>query len=39
MSEKPYRDKIAAIKKQQGTLETALAKARAAATKHRSDAA
>jgi hypothetical protein len=27
------------IKKQQGTLETALAKARAAATKHRSDAA
>jgi CHAT domain len=39
VSEKLYRDKIAAIKKQQGTEETALARARAAATKHRSDAA
>jgi hypothetical protein len=39
VSEKLYRDKIAAIKKQQGAMETALAKARAAATKHRSDAA
>jgi CHAT domain len=39
MSEKLYRDKIAAIKKQQGTMETALAKARGAATRHRSDAA
>ncbi len=39
MSEKLYRDKIAAIKKKQGTEETALGKARAAATKHRSDAA
>jgi CHAT domain len=39
VSEKLYRDKIAAIKKQQGSLETTLAKARTAATKHRSDAA
>jgi hypothetical protein len=39
VSEKQYRDKIAAIKKQQGTLETALTKARTAATRHRSDAA
>ncbi len=39
MSEKQYRDKIASIKKQQATEETALAKARAAAGKHRSDAA
>ena len=39
MSEKPYRDKIAAIKKQQGAEETAPTKARAAAAKHRSDAA
>jgi hypothetical protein len=39
VSEKLYRDKIAAIKKQQGAEETALGKARAAAAKHRSDAA
>jgi hypothetical protein len=39
VSEKLYRDKIAAIKKQQGAEETALGKARAAAVKHRSDAA
>lgn len=39
MSEKQYRDKIASIKKQQGTEETALRKARLAASKHRSDSA
>jgi hypothetical protein len=39
VSEKLYRDKIAAIKKQQSAEETALGKARAAAAKHRSDAA
>lgn len=39
VSEKLYRDKIAAIKKQQGAEETALGKARAAAAKHRSDSA
>jgi hypothetical protein len=39
VSEKLYRDKIAAIKKQQGAEETTLGKARAAAAKHRSDAA
>jgi hypothetical protein len=39
VSEKQYRDKIAAIKKQQSAEETALGKARAAAAKHRSDAA
>jgi hypothetical protein len=39
VSEKLYRDKIAATKKQQGAEETALGKARAAAAKHRSDAA
>ena len=39
MSEKQYRDKIATIKKQQGTEEKAMAKARSAAAKHRADAA
>lgn len=39
MSEKQYRDKIVAIKKQQATDETNLRKARAAAGKHRADAA
>ncbi len=39
MSEQQYRDKIASIKKQQGTEETSLAKARAAAAKYRADAA
>lgn len=39
MSEKQYRDKIAAIKKQQGDEEKAMAKARLAATKHRTEAA
>lgn len=38
VSEKQYRDKIAAITKQHSVEETALGKARAAATKHRSDA-
>lgn len=38
MSEKQYRDKIAAIKKQQATEEALLAKARAAASKHRASA-
>ncbi len=39
VSEKQYRDKIATIKKQQGTDETARSKARAAAAKYRADAA
>lgn len=39
MSEKQYRDKIVAIKKQQATDETNRGKARAAAGKHRADAA
>ena len=39
MSEKQYRDKIATIKKQQGTEETSMAKARSAAAKLRADAA
>jgi len=39
MSEKQYRDKIATIRKQQGTEEKAMAKARSAAVKHRADAA
>ena len=39
MSEKQNRDKIATIKKQQGTEEKAMAKARSAAAKHRADAA
>ncbi len=39
LSEKQYRDKIVAIKKQQATDETNRGKARAAAGKHRADAA
>jgi hypothetical protein len=39
MSEKQYRDKIVAIKKQQATDETNRGKARAAAGRHRADAA
>ena len=39
MAEKQYCDKIAAIKKQQGAVETAMAKARSAAAKHRANAA
>jgi hypothetical protein len=39
MSEKQYRDKIATIKRQQGTEEKAMVKARSAAAKHRADAA
>jgi hypothetical protein len=39
MSEELYRNKIASIKKQQATEETALTKARAAAAKYRSDVA
>lgn len=39
MSEKPYRDKIASIKREQGREEAALAKARTAAAKHRAEAA
>lgn len=39
MSEKQYRDKIVAIKKQQATDETNRGKARAAAGKHRAEAA
>ncbi len=39
MSEKQYRDKIATIKKQQGTEEKVMAKARSAAAKHRVGAA
>jgi hypothetical protein len=39
MTEKQYRDKIVSIKKQQATDETNRGKARAAAGKHRSDAA
>ncbi len=39
MPEKPYRDKIASIKREQGREETALAKARTAAAKHRAEAA
>ncbi len=39
MSEKQYRDKIAAIKKQQGVDETNASKARANAGKYRSEAA
>lgn len=38
MSEKQYREKIAAIKKLQASQEQALGKARAAASKYRSDA-
>jgi hypothetical protein len=39
VSEKFYRDKVASIKKAQGTAETALAKAHTAAAKYRSEAA
>jgi len=39
LSEKQYRDKIVTIKKQQATDETNRGKARAAAGKHRADAA
>lgn len=39
MSEKQYRDKIATVKKQQGTEEKSIANARSAAAKHRADAA
>lgn len=39
MSEKQYRDKIVTVKKQQATDETNRGKARAAAGKHRADAA
>lgn len=38
MSEKQYRDKIATTKKQQASEENTIARARAAATKHRADA-
>jgi hypothetical protein len=39
LSQKQYRDKIVTIKKQQATDETSRGKARAAASKHRADAA
>src|SRR5829696_2367200 len=39
LSQKQYRDKIVTIKKQQATDETSRGKARAAAGKHRADAA